>query len=263
MPFHHENLHVYPRMLAFNARVATWTDGWDTKHAIRDQLIRAASSMLENVAMASASHSSMRLRALDYSMGSSLECAACLDLACVKRLLDARTGLAEKLEVSQVARMLVGLRRSWSRLAHGVREDCGDYGAGDEWGDKRLEGADVLFHHETLDVYRLSIEVAKAFCASDAVSRLSRQEFRRLDELLTSMVLNIAEGNGRFSEADQARLLGTSHESAIKLAARLDLFAARNLVSQDEVGVWKAMLERIAAMTFAMITGRRRRGREW
>jgi len=112
-----------------------------------------------------------------------------------------------------------------------------------------------LFHHETLDVYRVAIEVTMAFCASETVSRLSNQAFRRLDELLTSMVLNIAEGNGRFSDADQSRFLGTSHESAIKLAARLDLCVTQNLLPQDEVARWKALLQRVSIMAAAMIAG--------
>jgi len=73
--------------------------------------------------------------------------------------------------------------------------------------------------------------------------------------LLTSMVLNIAEGNGRFSDADQARFLGTSHESAIKLAARLDLCVTQNLLPQDEVVGWKALLQRVSVMASSMIAG--------
>jgi hypothetical protein len=51
MAFNHENLNVYRRMLSFNAEVAVWTGGWDSKHAICDHLTRAAESMLENVAI--------------------------------------------------------------------------------------------------------------------------------------------------------------------------------------------------------------------
>jgi four helix bundle protein len=97
--------------------------------------------------------------------------------------------------------------------------------------------------------------VATAFCASEAVSRLSNQAFRRLDELLTSMVLNIAEGNGRFSDADQARFLGTAHESAVKLAARLDLGVTQNCLLREEVVRWKELLQRVSVMSSSMIAG--------
>ncbi len=257
MTFNHEKLDVYQRMLTFNVKVNIWTDVWDSKHAICGQLFRAAGSMLENVAMASAAYSSMKHRALDYAIGSSLECAACLDLARIKRLLDAKDVYAEKEELSQILRMLVGLRKAWATRGWVVTEDQGEYDAGtgnDKVRDKDDEEK-PLFHHETLDVYKVGIEAATLVCASSADSLLPNHTFRRLDELLTSIVLNIAEGNGRFSVSDQARFLGTSHESAIKLAARLDLCVAQRLLPYDEVVEWKSLLQRIAVMTAAMIAG--------
>jgi len=116
-------------------------------------------------------------------------------------------------------------------------------------------GEGILFHHETLDVYRVSLEAATAFCCSESVSSLSNSVFRRLDELFTSMVLNIAEGNGRFSDADQVRFLGTSHESAVKVAARLDLCVTQSMLPGDVVAGWKALLERVSVMTASMIAG--------
>jgi four helix bundle protein len=258
MNFNHENLNVYQRMLPFNVKVAIWTDEWDGKHAICDQLSRAAESMLENVAMASAAYSSMKQRSMDYAIGSSLECAACLDLARIKRLLDAKDVYTEKEELSQILRMLVGLRKSWAQSAGMVREHDSDYSSDGGEIDKARDkegGENSLFHHEALDVYKVGIEVASAFCASEAVARLSNHSFRRLDEFLTSMVLNIAEGNGRFSHADQARFLEISHESVIKLAARLDLSVAQNLLPWDEVVVWKALLQRVSVMASSIIAG--------
>ena len=259
MPFNHENLIVYQRVLAFNAKVSTWTAQWDSKHAICDQLSRAAGSMLENLAMASAAYSKMKERGMDYAIGSCLECAACLDLARVKSLLAADEVHAEKEELSQILRMMVGLRKSWSDNAQVLRDDTAEYKveskvdkARDKARDEGLENR-VLFHHETLDVYQVAIMAAEAFCSSETVSRLPNPTFRRLDEMLTSMILNIAEGNGRFSDADQTRFLGTAHESAIKLAARLDLCVARDLIPEIDAMEWKRLLERVAVMTSSLI----------
>lgn len=256
MAFSHENLKVYQRTLPFNSKVCAWIGQWDSKHAVCDQLSRAAGSMLENIAMASAAFSAMKPRSLDYAIGSSLECAACLDLARIKRLLDADATYAEKEELSQILRMLVGLRRSWAKTTQVVREGHTEYkvGSGGDKARDKVCGEKVLFHHETLDVYRVALATAEAFCSSDAVCLLSNPAFRRLDELVTSMVLNIAEGNGRFSDADQARFLRTSHESAIKFAARLDLCETQGLLPQNEVGEWKLLLERVSAMTLTMIS---------
>jgi four helix bundle protein len=255
MSFNHENLIVYQRVLAFNAKVGTWTAQWDGRHAVCDQLSRAAGSMLENIALASAAYSTMKQRGMDYAIGSCLECVACLDLARVKSLLGADVVCSEKEELSQILRMMVVLRKSWSDNAQVLREDAVEYkveSKDDKARDKGLE-MKVLFHHETLDVYRVAIMAAEAFCSSETVSGLPNPTFRRLDELLTSMILNIAEGNGRFSDADQTRFLGTAHESAIKLAARLDLCVTRGMLSGSDVTEWKRLLERVAVMTSSLI----------
>ena len=217
--------------------------------------------MLENIAVASAAYSTMKLRGLDYAIGSSLECAACLDLAGIKQLLDMKSLHTEKEELSQILRMLVGLRKSWAQSRAVVREDSAEYSTQRDGVDKARdkEGrGQPLFHHETLDVYRVALEVAVALCGSEAVSGLPNPVFRRLDQLLTSMILNIAEGNGRFSDSDQARFLGTSHESAIKLAARLDLCVTQSLLPLDVIAAWKALLQRVSVMTSSMIAGTQR-----
>lgn len=265
MPFNHENLKVYQRTLLFNAKVGIWTAQWESRHAICDQLSRAAASILENIAVASAAYSTMKLKGLNYAIGSSLECAACMDLAGIKQLLDMKSVQMEKQELSHILRMLVGLRKSWAQSGQSVHENSAEYSTRGKEVDKahdkardKEDGENALFHHETLDVYKVSIEAATAFCSSVAVARLPNPVFRRLDQLLTSMVLNIAEGNGRFSDADQTRFLGTSHESAIKLAARLDLCVTQNLLPRNEVAGWKPLLERVSVMTSAMIMGRLR-----
>jgi four helix bundle protein len=194
---------------------------------------------------------------MDYAIGSGLECAACLDIARTKRLLAPKDIYEEKEGLSQIVRMMVGLRNTWSQPAHVIRENGPGYETMEPARDNGA-GEKPLFHHETLDVYKVSLEVATAFSMSDAVAGLSNRAFRRLDELLTSIILNIAEGNGRFSDADQSRFLGTSHESAIKLAARLDLCVAQNQLPQDEVVAWKSDLQRVSIMTFSMIKGGQR-----
>ena len=256
MTFNHEKLEVYRRTLPFNVKVCAWTSQWDSKHAICDQLSRAAGSMLENIAMASAAFSTMKMRSLDYAIGSSLECAACLDLARIKRLLDTDLVYAEKEKLSQILRMLVGLRKSWEKTSQVVREDRAEYSASGSVFDKDCDREGMgkpLFHHERLDVYKVAIAIAEAFCCTETVSNLSNPSFRRLDELLTSIILNIAEGNGRFSDADQVRFLGTSHESAVKLAARLDLCVTQGILPSKEVGEWKILLERVSVMTSSMV----------
>jgi four helix bundle protein len=141
MAFNHENLKVYQRTLPFNVKVGVWTALWDSKHALCDQLSRAAGSMLENIALASAAYSTIKLRGLDYAIGSGLECAACLDLAGIKQLLDMKSLHTEKEELSQILRMLVGLRKSWAQSGQFVREDSAEYSTQREGIDKARDKA--------------------------------------------------------------------------------------------------------------------------
>jgi len=127
MPFNHEKLRVYQRTLFFNSKVSVWTAQWDNKHSVVHHFSRAAGSILENIAMSSASFSGMKTKSLNYAIGSSLECAACLDLACLKQLLDTEMVYTEKKELSQILRMLVGLRTSWDKKRNVVREEQAGY----------------------------------------------------------------------------------------------------------------------------------------
>ena len=141
MTFNHENLKVYQRTLSFNVKVGGWTAEWDSRHALCDQLSRAAGSILENIAVASAAYSTMKLRGLDYAIGSSLECAACLDLAGIKQLLDTKSVDKEKEELSLILRMLVGLRKSWAQSRWAVREDSAEYLTKGDGNDKARDKA--------------------------------------------------------------------------------------------------------------------------
>src|SRR5438067_9231304 len=50
--FSHEKLHAYRKTVDFVARVVTWANTWDTKHAFIDHLLRAAESIALNLAEA-------------------------------------------------------------------------------------------------------------------------------------------------------------------------------------------------------------------
>ena len=86
--FAHEKLHIYQRALSFFSVADEMAGQWDAKHAITDHLPRAVESIVANVAEANAATSGVKQRALDYAPGSTLECAACLDIARAKELID-------------------------------------------------------------------------------------------------------------------------------------------------------------------------------
>src|SRR6059058_590494 len=101
------------------------------------------------------------------------------------------------------------------------------------------------FDHEKLDVYQESI----AFCAwaGDILSTITVKAAAKdqLDRASTSVPLNIAEGNGKFSARDRARFLETARGSALECAACLDVLVARKLTTGEKVTSSKERLVRI------------------
>ena len=108
------------------------------------------------------------------------------------------------------------------------------------------------FDHEKLDVYRNSI----AFCAwvGDFLPAISAKTSAKdqLDRASTSIPLNIAEGNGKFSVKDRARFLEMARGSALECAACLDVLVARKLATVEQVADAKVDLARIVRMMIGL-----------
>src|SRR5207237_7953113 len=75
----------------------------------------------------------------------------------------------------------------------------------------------------------------------------------QLDRASTSLPLNIAEGNGKFSDADRSRFLEIARGSALECAACLDVLAVRRLVDTERVVPAKEQLVRIVNMLMGML----------
>jgi four helix bundle protein len=109
------------------------------------------------------------------------------------------------------------------------------------------------FDHEKLEVYRNSI----AFCAwvGDFLPSITAKTSAKdqLDRASTSIPLNIAEGNGKFSGRDRARFLEMARGSALECAACLDVLVARKLTSAEQVADAKAQLAAIVRMMIGLL----------
>jgi four helix bundle protein len=240
--FAHEKLRVYGKALDLAVKAAAWTGTWDKNHALVDHLSRATESILLNLAEAARQRDRpARLRILDYAIGSSLECAGCLDLARIKALLTHQDCHQEKDMLCEITKMLIGLRKAWSQSI--AREEPPGYP------NKSSEDVpEPLFHHEGLEVYRTALGFMEWLVSRPAAKELSNRLFRQLDEAGTSVVLNIAEGNGRYAELDHHRFLQIAQSAAVKGAVFLDLAVERAFLVQTESIAGKEMLRRISAM---------------
>jgi len=111
----------------------------------------------------------------------------------------------------------------------------------------------IYFDHEKLDVYREAI----AFCAwtGELLNTIAAKAAAKdqLDRASTSIPLNIAEGNGKFSGKDRARFLEIARGSALECAACLDVLVARMLTTPDQIEHAKENLARIVQMLMGML----------
>src|SRR5260370_41934671 len=91
----------------------------------------------------------------------------------------------------------------------------------------------TYFDHERLDVYREAIDFCGwvgQFLAAISAKIAAKDQ---LDRASTSIPLNIAEGNGKFSARDRARFLEMARGSALECAACLDVLFVRKLASEN------------------------------
>jgi four helix bundle protein len=111
----------------------------------------------------------------------------------------------------------------------------------------------TYFDHEKLDVYREAIDfcgwVGK-FLATISAKAAAKDQ---LDRASTSIPLNIAEGNGKFSASDRARFLEIARGSALECAACLDVLVARELATPEQITVPKENLVRIVQMLIGLL----------
>jgi four helix bundle protein len=104
------------------------------------------------------------------------------------------------------------------------------------------------FDHEKLEVYQESL----AFVAwlEPLLQKLPKSiaVHDQLDRASTSIVLNLAEGNGKFTSPDRCRFFDIARGSALECAAALDVLASKSLCDWAVVTPGKDRLRRIVSM---------------
>ncbi len=109
----------------------------------------------------------------------------------------------------------------------------------------------VHFDHENLDVYQASIQFVSWVDALLEQLPKSLAVTNQLDRASTSIPLNLAEGNGKFTDKDRCRFFDIARGSALECAACLDVLAAKKQISCSDEG--KAELVRIVSMLVGLI----------
>lgn len=110
-----------------------------------------------------------------------------------------------------------------------------------------------LFDHDRLDVYHRAIDfVAWATELLDGIPK-GHAVHKQLDRAATSIPLNIAEGNGKFTAADRCRYFDMARGSALECAACLDVLVAKGTVDRDGVAHGKELLLDIVSMLVGLV----------
>ncbi len=98
-------------------------------------------------------------------------------------------------------------------------------------------------------MYRVAIEYVRwAYFLSERLSGRHRHAKEQLLRASQSIPLNIAEGNGKASEADRRRFFEIARGSALECAATQDVLEVCGAIRAHENLEGKNMLDRIVAM---------------
>jgi four helix bundle protein len=107
------------------------------------------------------------------------------------------------------------------------------------------------FDHEKLTVYQEAVRFVA--WADEILETLPKglAVHNQLDRASTSIPLNIADGNGKYTAPDRCRFFDIARGSALECAACLDLLVAKKRLAQAEPG--KEILVRIVSMLVGLI----------
>ncbi len=123
--FDHEKLNVYQASIKFVTWANELVSQVEAKAAVKDQLDRASTSIPLNIAEGNGKFGIRdRCRFLDFARGSTLECAACLDVLVAKHLTNPGSIVSGKEQLLEIVSMLMGLIRS---LSSRIGEEPGVY----------------------------------------------------------------------------------------------------------------------------------------
>jgi four helix bundle protein len=111
-----------------------------------------------------------------------------------------------------------------------------------------------IFDHEKLDVYRLSIDyVAYSYSIATRLAGNNRHARDQWLRAVQSILLNIAEGNGKHSLKDRSRFFDIARGSAFECAAIHDILSVCNAIAEEENRSGKSQLRRIVAMLTRLV----------
>ena len=113
--------------------------------------------------------------------------------------------------------------------------------------------SEYFFDHEKLEVYCEAIAFIEWLSpVLDGIGRAGEVK-DQLDRASTSIPLNVAEGNGKYSLKDRCRFFDTANASALECTAGLDILVAKAFMTPEQIRPGKVRLQAIVRMLMGLI----------
>lgn len=110
-----------------------------------------------------------------------------------------------------------------------------------------------LFDHEKLRVYQDTLGFITWLQPIVELIPKGMAIRDQLDRASTSIPLNIAEGNGNFTERDRCKFFDNTRGSALECAAGLDVLVVKSVIAHDLALQGKEQLTGIVSMLIGLI----------
>ena len=112
-----------------------------------------------------------------------------------------------------------------------------------------------MFDFEKLEVYSKAKALNSKVALFLETTNVSKNKKDQLERAAFSIMLNIAEGSGRFTKPDKKNFYIIARGSAFECVAIFDYLLDQNSVDQENFSEFYSSLEEISKMLFALIRG--------
>jgi four helix bundle protein len=120
----------------------------------------------------------------------------------------------------------------------------------------------ILFDHEKLNVYQNALDFVEWINKKILSDKKKLSVYDQIDRASTSIPLNIAEGNGKYSSKDRCRYFDIARGSALECAGCLDVLHLKNLLEIRTRDEGKDKLRIIVSMLIGLIKSNSNRSYE-
>ncbi|MCK4921086.1 MAG: four helix bundle protein [Bacteroidales bacterium] len=110
-----------------------------------------------------------------------------------------------------------------------------------------------MFDFENLEVYKKAKFFNKSVSEILDDNKIDKVSYNQLRRASFSIMLNIAEGSGRYTNPDKRRFYVIARGSAFECAAIFDYLRDLNFIEEKKFQLFYISLEEISKMLFALI----------